>query len=582
MAAKKLDLTQYGITGTTEIVYNPSYEELFKEEMKPELEGFDKGQLTELGAVNVMTGVYTGRSPKDKFIVLDENSKDTVWWTSDEYKNDNKKCSEESWAKLKEIAQKELSNKKLYVVDCFCGANKDTRMAVRFIMEVAWQAHFIRNMFIKPTDEELKNFKPDFVVYNASKAKVENFKELGLNSETAVVFNITSREQVIINTWYGGEMKKGMFSMMNYYLPLKGIAAMHCSANTDMEGKNTAIFFGLSGTGKTTLSTDPKRLLIGDDEHGWDDNGVFNFEGGCYAKVIKLDKESEPDIYNAIRRNALLENVTVDKDGKIDFDDKSVTENTRVSYPINHIEKIVKPISAGPAAKNVIFLSADAFGVLPPVSILTPEQTKYYFLSGFTAKLAGTERGITEPTPTFSACFGQAFLELHPTKYAEELVKRMEQSGAKAYLVNTGWNGTGKRISIRDTRGIIDAILDGSILKAETKNIPFFNLEVPTALPGVDPKILDPRDTYKDAAEWEEKARDLAARFIKNFVKYEGNAAGKALVPAGPQLPAEKKAEPKPEVKPEAPKAEPKPAPEAPKAEPAKKVCWLKRLFGCK
>ena len=579
MATKKLDLTQYGITGTTEIVYNPSYEVLFEEEMKPELEGFDKGQLTELGAVNVMTGVYTGRSPKDKFIVLDENSKDTVWWTSDEYKNDNKKCSEESWAVLKQIAQKELSNKKLYVVDGFCGANKDTRMAVRFIMEVAWQAHFVKNMFIQPTAAELKEFKPDFVVYNASKAKVENFKELGLNSETAVVFNITSREQVIINTWYGGEMKKGMFSMMNYYLPLKGIAAMHCSANTDMEGKNTAIFFGLSGTGKTTLSTDPKRLLIGDDEHGWDDNGVFNFEGGCYAKVIKLDKESEPDIYNAIRRDALLENVTVDKDGKIDFDDKSVTENTRVSYPINHIEKIVKPISAGPAAKNVIFLSADAFGVLPPVSILTPEQTKYYFLSGFTAKLAGTERGITEPTPTFSACFGQAFLELHPTKYAEELVKRMEQSGAKAYLVNTGWNGTGKRISIRDTRGIIDAILDGSILKAETKKIPFFNFEVPTALPGVDPKILDPRDTYADAAEWDAKAKDLAGRFIKNFVKYEGNAAGKALVPAGPQLPAEKPAAPKAE----APKAEaPKTAPEAPKAEPAKKVCWLKRLFGCK
>jgi len=577
MATKKLDLTQYGITGTTEIVYNPSYETLFEEEMKPELEGFDKGQLTELGAVNVMTGVYTGRSPKDKFIVLDENSKDTVWWTSDEYKNDNKKCSEESWAALKEIAKKELSNKKLYVVDGFCGANKDTRMAVRFIMEVAWQAHFVKNMFIRPTADELKDFTPDFVVYNASKAKVENYKELGLNSETAVVFNITSREQVIINTWYGGEMKKGMFSMMNYYLPLKGIAAMHCSANTDMEGKNTAIFFGLSGTGKTTLSTDPKRLLIGDDEHGWDDNGVFNFEGGCYAKVIKLDKESEPDIYNAIRRNALLENVTVDKDGKIDFDDKSVTENTRVSYPINHIEKIVKPISAGPAAKNVIFLSADAFGVLPPVSILTPEQTKYYFLSGFTAKLAGTERGITEPTPTFSACFGQAFLELHPTKYAEELVKRMEQSGAKAYLVNTGWNGTGKRISIRDTRGIIDAILDGSILKAETKKIPYFNFEVPTALPGVDPKILDPRDTYANAAEWEEKAKDLASRFIKNFVKYEGNAAGKALVPAGPQMPAEKPAAPKAEApKAEAPKAE------APKAEPAKKVCWFKRLFGCK
>ena len=536
MATKQLDLTRYGITGTTEIVYNPSYETLFEEEMKPELEGFDKGQLTELGAVNVMTGVYTGRSPKDKFIVMDKNSKDTVWWTSEEYKNDNKPCSEESWAVLKDIAKKELSNKKLYVVDGFCGANKDTRMAVRFIMEVAWQAHFVRNMFIKPTEEELVDFEPNFVVYNASKAKVENYKELGLNSETAVVFNISSREQVIINTWYGGEMKKGMFSMMNYYLPLQGIAAMHCSANTDMNGKNTAIFFGLSGTGKTALSTDPKRLLIGDDEHGWDDNGVFNFEGGCYAKVIKLDKESEPDIYNAIRRNALLENVTVDKDGKIDFDDKSVTENTRVSYPIDHIEKIVKPISAGPAAQNVIFLSADAFGVLPPVSILTPEQTKYYFLSGFTAKLAGTERGITEPTPTFSACFGQAFLELHPTKYAEELVKRMEKSGAKAYLVNTGWNGTGKRISIRDTRGIIDAILDGSILKAETKKIPYFNFEVPTSLPGVDPKILDPRDTYANAADWDVKAKDLAGRFIKNFGKYEFNAAGKALVPAGPQL----------------------------------------------
>ena len=566
MAAKKLDLTQYGITGATVKAHNPSYDYLFKEETNPALTGYEKGQETELGAVNVMTGIYTGRSPKDKYIVMDANSKDTVWWTSDEYKNDNHPMSEEVWAKVKEMAVKELSNKELYVVDAFCGANADTRMAVRFIVEVAWQAHFVKNMFIQPTAEELKNFKPDFVIYNASLAKVDNYKELGLNSETCVAFNTTSREQVILNTWYGGEMKKGMFSMMNYYLPLKGIASMHCSANTDMKGKNTAIFFGLSGTGKTTLSTDPKRLLIGDDEHGWDDNGVFNFEGGCYAKVIKLDKESEPDIYNAIRRDALLENVTVDEKGVIDFNDKSVTENTRVSYPINHIEKIVKPISAGPAAKNVIFLSADAFGVLPPVSILTPEQTKYYFLSGFTAKLAGTERGITEPTPTFSACFGQAFLELHPTKYAEELVKRMEKSGAKAYLVNTGWNGTGKRISIRDTRGIIDAILDGSILKAETKTIPFFNFEVPTALPGVDSAILDPRDTYKDAAEWEAKAKDLAGRFIKNFAKYEGNAAGKALVAAGPALPAE------------APKAAPKA--EAPKEE--KKVCWLKRLFGCK
>ena len=532
----EINLSKYGITGTTEIVYNPSYEQLFEEETKPGLEGFEKGQVTELGAVNVMTGVYTGRSPKDKFIVMDENSKDTVWWTSDEYKNDNHPATKEAWAAVKDIAINELSNKRLFVVDAFCGANKDTRMAIRFIMEVAWQAHFVKNMFIQPTEEELKDFEPDFVVYNASKAKVENYKELGLNSETAVVFNITSREQVILNTWYGGEMKKGMFSMMNYYLPLKGIASMHCSANTDMNGENTAIFFGLSGTGKTTLSTDPKRLLIGDDEHGWDDNGVFNFEGGCYAKVINLDKDSEPDIYNAIKRDALLENVTVDENGKIDFNDKSVTENTRVSYPIDHIKNIVRPVSTAPAAKEVIFLSADAFGVLPPVSILTPEQTQYYFLSGFTAKLAGTERGITEPTPTFSACFGQAFLELHPTKYAEELVKRMEQSGAKAYLVNTGWNGSGKRISIKDTRGIIDAILNGDILKAPTKKIPYFNIEVPTELPGVDTNILDPRDTYADASEWETKAKDLAQRFIKNFAKYEGNEAGKALVSAGPQL----------------------------------------------
>ena len=530
-----IDLSKYGITGATEIVYNPSYEDLYKEETNPALEGYEKGQESELGAVNVMTGIYTGRSPKDKYIVMDENSKDTVWWTSDEYKNDNHPASQEAWKAVKELAVKELSNKRLFVVDAFCGANHDTRMAVRFIVEVAWQAHFIQNMFIQPTAEELENFEPNFIVYNASKAKVENYKELGLNSETAVMFNITSREQVIVNTWYGGEMKKGMFSMMNYYLPLQGIASMHCSANTDKDGKNTAIFFGLSGTGKTTLSTDPKRLLIGDDEHGWDDNGVFNFEGGCYAKVIDLDKESEPDIYNAIRRDALLENVTLDKDGKIDFADKSVTENTRVSYPIDHIENIVRPISSAPAAKNVIFLSADAFGVLPPVSILTPEQTKYYFLSGFTAKLAGTERGITEPTPTFSACFGQAFLELHPTKYAEELVKKMEKSGAKAYLVNTGWNGTGKRISIKDTRGIIDAILSGDIAKAPTKTIPHFNFEVPTELPGVDPAILDPRDTYADASEWETKALDLADRFIKNFANYEGNAEGKALVPAGPQ-----------------------------------------------
>ena len=482
----ELNLSKYGISGTTEIVHNPSYEMLFAEETKPGLEGYEVGQVSELGAVNVMTGIYTGRSPKDKYIVVDDNSKDTVWWTSDAYKNDNHPMTESDLEDRQGSGcQASCATRSCIVVDAFCGANQDTRMAIRFIVEVAWQAHFVTNMFIRPTAEELENFEPDFVVYNASKAKVENYKELGLNSETCVAFNITSREQVIINTWYGGEMKKGMFSMMNYYLPLKGIASMHCSANTDMNGENTAIFFGLSGTGKTTLSTDPKRLLIGDDEHGWDDNGVFNFEGGCYAKVINLDKDSEPDIYNAIKRNALLENVTLDKDGKIDFADKSVTENTRVSYPIDHIEKIVRPVSSAPAAKNVIFLSADAFGVLPPVSILTPEQTKYYFLSGFTAKLAGTERGITEPTPTFSACFGQAFLELHPTKYAEELVKKMEKSGAKAYLVNTGWNGTGKRISIKDTRGIIDAILNGDINKAPTKKLPYFDFEIPTELTGV-------------------------------------------------------------------------------------------------
>ena len=531
-----LDLSKYGIKDVKEVLHNPSYDVLFAEETKPGLEGFEKGQVTELGAVNVMTGVYTGRSPKDKFFVKNEASEDSVWWTSEEYKNDNKPCSEEAWADLKAKAVKELSGKRLFVVDTFCGANEATRMKVRFIMEVAWQAHFVTNMFIRPTAEELANYgEPDFVCFNASKAKVDNYKELGLNSETATVFNLKTKEQVILNTWYGGEMKKGM-SIMNYMNPLRGIASMHCSANTDKEGKSSAIFFGLSGTGKTTLSTDPKRLLIGDDEHGWDNEGVFNYEGGCYAKVINLDKESEPDIYNAIKRDALLENVTVAADGTIDFADKSVTENTRVSYPIYHIENIVKPVSKGPHAKQVIFLSADAFGVLPPVSILNPEQTQYYFLSGFTAKLAGTERGITEPTPTFSACFGAAFLSLHPTKYGEELVKKMEMTGAKAYLVNTGWNGTGKRISIKDTRGIIDAILDGSIDKAPTKVIPYFDFVVPTELPGVDPNILDPRDTYADAAQWDEKAKDLAGRFIKNFAKFTGNEAGKKLVAAGPKL----------------------------------------------
>lgn len=530
-----LDLTKYGIMNTAEIVHNPSYDVLFEEETKESLQGFEKGQVTELGAVNVMTGIYTGRSPKDKFFVKNEASEDSVWWTSEEYANDNKPCSEAAWDDLRKKAMTQLSGaEKLFVVDTYCGANENSRLKVRFIMEVAWQAHFVTNMFIRPTAEELETYEPDFVSFNASKAKVDNYKELGLNSETASVFNLASKEQVILNTWYGGEMKKGIFTLMNYYLPRKGMAAMHCSANTNNKGE-TAIFFGLSGTGKTTLSTDPKRQLIGDDEHGWDDEGVFNFEGGCYAKVINLDKESEPDIYNAIKRDALLENVTVDANGKIDFTDNSTTENTRVSYPIYHIKNIQVP-SKAPSAKKVIFLSADAFGVLPPVSILNPAQTQYYFLSGFTAKLAGTERGITSPQPTFSACFGAAFLSLHPTKYGEELVKKMEANGATAYLVNTGWNGTGKRISIKDTRGIIDAILDGSIDKAATKTIPYFDFVVPTALPNVDPAILDPRDTYATPEEWNGKAEELAGMFIKNFNKFTGNETGKALIEAGPKL----------------------------------------------
>ena len=529
-----INLEKYGITGATEIIYNPTYEQLFIEETNPSLTGYESAQETELGAVNVMTGIYTGRSPQDKFFVMDSVSKDTIWWTSDEYKNDNKPVSEKSWDVIRKIAVEELSNKRLYVVDTFCGANSNTRLKVRFIVEVAWQAHFVKNMFIRPTEAELANFgEPDFVVYNAAKAKIENYKDLGFNSETAVVFNLTSKEQVILNTWYGGEMKKGMFSIMNYLLPLKGMSSMHCSANTNEKGE-TAIFFGLSGTGKTTLSTDPKRQLIGDDEHGWDDEGIFNFEGGCYAKVVNLSRDAEPDIYDAIKRNALLENVTVSKDGKIDFN-TNVTENTRVSYPIDHIKNF-KEGSKAPTAKKVIFLSADAFGVLPPVSILTPEQTQYYFLSGFTAKLAGTERGITEPTPTFSACFGAAFLSLHPTKYGEELVKKMQASNSTAYLVNTGWNGSGKRISIQDTRGIIDAILDDSIDSAPTKNIPYFSFKVPTALPHVHSEILDPRDTYSDPHEWDTKARDLSERFIKNFKKFTNNESGKNLVSAGPQL----------------------------------------------
>ncbi|MFV0574768.1 MAG: phosphoenolpyruvate carboxykinase (ATP) [Vibrio sp.] len=533
VSVPQIDLRTYGITGATEVVRNPSYEQLFAEETKPNLSGYEKGIVTELGAVSVDTGIFTGRSPKDKYIVKDDVTRDTLWW-SDQGKNDNKPITQEVWTDLKSLVTKQLSNKRLFIIDCFCGANPETRLKVRVITEVAWQAHFVKNMFIRPTEAELKNFKPDFVVMNGAKTTNKNWEKHGLNSENFVAFNLTERIQIIGGTWYGGEMKKGMFAMMNYLLPLKGIASMHCSANVGEDG-DVAVFFGLSGTGKTTLSTDPKRQLIGDDEHGWDDDGVFNYEGGCYAKTIKLSKEAEPDIYNAIRRDALLENVSVTPAGKIDFDDGSKTENTRVSYPIYHIENIVKPVSKAGHAKKVIFLTADAFGVLPPVSKLTPEQTKYHFLSGFTAKLAGTERGITEPTPTFSAAFGAAFLTLHPTQYAEVLVKRMEAAGAETYLVNTGWNGSGKRISIQDTRGIIDAILDGSIDNAPTKVIPTFNLEVPTELPKVDSGILDPRDTYASVDEWQAKADELAKLFVQNFAQYTDTDEGKALVNAGPQ-----------------------------------------------
>ncbi|GEC78571.1 phosphoenolpyruvate carboxykinase (ATP) [Flavobacterium aquatile] len=535
-STKSISLEQYGIKNVQEIIYNPSFEFLYNEELNPSLEGYEKGQLTELGAVNVMTGEFTGRSPKDKYIVKDSITENTIWWNSDKAVNDNKPISQTTWNALKETTVNQLSGKRLFVVDAFCGANENTRLKVRFIMEVAWQAHFVKNMFIRPTEAELENFgEPDFIVMNGSKTSFKEYAAHGLNSEVYVAFNLTEKVQLIGGTWYGGEMKKGLFSMMNYYLPLQGIASMHCSANKGKDG-DVAVFFGLSGTGKTTLSTDPKRELIGDDEHGWDNDGVFNFEGGCYAKTIDLSAANEPDIFGAIKKDALLENVTVDANGKIDFKDGSVTQNTRVSYPINHIHNIVKPVSKAGHATKVIFLTADAFGVMPPVSKLTPEQTKYYFLSGFTAKLAGTERGVTEPQPTFSACFGKAFLSLHPTKYGEELVKKMEQHNATAYMVNTGWNGTGKRISIKDTRAIIDSILDGSIEKAETKTIPTFNFVVPTALNDVNPAILDPRDTYENVADWNEKATDLASRFIKNFVQYTDNSEGQNLVKAGPQL----------------------------------------------
>lgn len=528
----KQQLQELGISGNQEVVYNPSYEELFQAEISPENQGYEKGIVTDSGAVAVKTGVFTGRSPKDRYIVEDDVSRDTIHWDG----NVNVPTTPEIFQSCKDEVLKQLSSaKKLYVVDSFCGTNEDTRLKVRFIMEVAWQAHFVTNMFIRPSNFELEHFgEPDFLVINGSKTTNPNWKEQGLNSENFVMFNLTEKMQIIGGTWYGGEMKKGMFSMMNYYLPLRDIASMHCSANVGEAG-DVAVLFGLSGTGKTTLSADPKRYLIGDDEHGWDHNGVFNFEGGCYAKVIDLSEEKEPDIYRAIKRDALLENVVVDENGVVDYKDNSITENTRVAYPIYNINKIVLPSKAGHASK-IIYLSADAFGVLPPVSILTDEQAQYHFLCGYTSKLAGTERGITEPTPSFSPAFGEAFLSLHPTMYSKTLISKMKEHGAKAYLVNTGWNGTGNRISLKDTRAIIDAILDGSIDKAESKTIPIMNLTFPTALPNVSEGILDPRSTYSSESEWEAKARDLGARYVKNFEQYCDTEEGKNLVSAGPTL----------------------------------------------
>ena len=527
-------LESLGIKNTTEVVHNPGFDRLHEDELDPSLEGFERGQATELGAVNVLTGEYTGRSPKDKFIVEDDQTRDTLWWTG-AVENDNKPMSLEAWGELKSLCMDELSGKRLYVVDGYCGANEDTRLKVRFIMEVAWQAHFVKNMFIRPSEAELDDFEPDFTVVNASKAKNPDWKRQGLNSPTAIAFNLTERMQLICGTWYGGEMKKGMFAVMNYLLPQKGIAAMHGSANQGRDG-DVAIFFGLSGTGKTTLSASADRSLIGDDEHGWDDDGVFNFEGGCYAKTADLSEDKEPEIYRAIRRDALLENVMVDEGGKVDFGDTSLTANTRVSYPIEHIDNIVKPVSRGGHARHVIFLSADAFGVLPPVSILDDAQTQYHFLSGFTASMAGIERGSTEHKPAFSACFGKAFLMLHPTVYAEVLGERMKASGARSFLVNTGWNGKGERISLANTRALINAIFSGEVDGAETETLPVFNLKMPTALAGLDQSNLDPRSSYDEPAEWEERARRLGGLFIDNFKQFTDTEAGKALVKAGPQL----------------------------------------------
>jgi phosphoenolpyruvate carboxykinase (ATP) len=533
-------LAQLGITNPQKIYHNLSYDELYQHEINPNLTGFDKAYQTKSGALSVDTGIFTGRSPKDKYIVMDDETRNNVWWAGEGRKgSDNKPINMEIWNHLKGLSQEQLNNKDIYVMDGYCGANEDTRLKIRFVTEVAWQAHFVKNMFIRPSDEEVNGFEPDFVVLNSCKTVNPNWKEQGLHSENYVAFNLTERMALIGGTWYGGEMKKGIFSVMNYYLPLKGIAAMHCSANQGKAG-DTAIFFGLSGTGKTTLSTDPNRALIGDDEHGWDANGVFNFEGGCYAKCIDLSEEKEPDIFHAIKRDALLENLVIDNEGNIDFTSSAKTENTRVSYPIYHIDNIVKPVSKGTHPRKVIFLSADAFGVLPPVSILNKEQTMYYFLSGYTAKLAGTEVGVVTPQPTFSSCFGAAFLLLHPTKYAEELAKKLTEHNATAYLVNTGWTGggygVGKRISLKDTRTIISAILNDELLDCETEIVKPFNLSIPKHINNINDAILNPQNSWEDKNAYNENAEQLAKFFIKNFESFTDTENGKSLVPFGPTL----------------------------------------------
>ncbi|WP_169752852.1 phosphoenolpyruvate carboxykinase (ATP) [Campylobacter mucosalis] len=522
------DFESLGLADIKKVYHNLSYDELFNHEVKN-----GEGRVSSNGTFMVDTGVFTGRSPKDKYFVKQDPSGKFIAWGKV-----NKPISKELFTKLLSKAKAQLSGKEIYVQDAFCGASAKSKKAVRFVTEVAWQAHFVKNMFIRPNDNELANFKPDFVVFNACKCVNDEWQKDGLNSEVFVIFNVEENVAVIGGTWYGGEMKKGIFSMMNYWLPLEGKLSMHCSANVGKDG-DTALFFGLSGTGKTTLSTDPHRKLIGDDEHGWDDEGVFNFEGGCYAKCINLDPDSEPEIYNAIRRDALLENVVADANGVVDYKDGSKTENTRVSYPIEHIDNHEPSLSAS-HPKNIIFLTADAFGVLPPVAKLTKEQAMYYFLSGYTAKVAGTERGITEPVATFSACFGEPFMPLHPTAYAKLLGEKIDKHGVSVYLVNTGWSGgaygVGKRMSIKATRACINAILDGSIKNCEFENFDKFNLAIPKELSGVETKLLNPINTWANQDEYIAQRDKLATMFSENFKRYEDVKEGVEYAKAGPKL----------------------------------------------